>query len=184
MTTLHEQARAEAEKRYPNRYHGSLKWTGDRVQNAYVDGFLAGHEAATRRHDPRCISLTESEFNDSCDCLTWLAIEKNRADTAEGLAQTRARDESAALLKAHQAIKRAERAEAATRTRVVATVAELDELPVGSVVLDAHDNPWGHPRDGLASWVDLEANEDALLWWSATRIDLPARVLYEPEEES
>lgn len=47
-TPTDEQARAEAEKRYPNRYHGSLKWAGDRVQNAYVDGFLAGHEATTR----------------------------------------------------------------------------------------------------------------------------------------
>jgi hypothetical protein len=41
MSTLHEQARAEAEKRWPGpavagRRHG------------FVEGFLAGHEAATR----------------------------------------------------------------------------------------------------------------------------------------
>lgn len=112
MSTLHEQARAEAEKRY-----GTSTTRDDVLERraAFIAGFLAGHEAATR-------------------------------------------------------------------TRVVTTVTELDALRVGSVVLDAHDNPWGHPRDGLASWVDLEANEDALLWWSCTRIDLPARVLYEPDE--
>ena len=43
MTTLHEQARAEAEKRrYPER--GTLR-------PAFVDGFLAGHEAASRTRD-------------------------------------------------------------------------------------------------------------------------------------
>ncbi|MBN0040211.1 hypothetical protein JN535_08530 [Cellulosimicrobium cellulans] len=114
--SIHEQARAEAEKRFPDTWKRALQQNPpDRDRDIYVGGFLAGHEAATR-------------------------------------------------------------------TRVVTTVTELDALAVGSVVLDAHDNPWGHPRDGLASWVDLEANEDALLWWSATRIDLPARVLYDPEE--
>ena len=109
MTTLHEQARAEAEKQWP----GST-YSEDRAQ--WRAGFVDGAE--------------------------W----------------------------------------AATRTRAVTTPAELDALPVGSVVLDAHDNPWARPRDGLASWVDLFANSDTLLWWSCTRIDLPARVLYEPEE--
>lgn len=107
MTTLHEQARAEAEKRYDSHAYD--------LRASFVGGFLAGHEAATR-------------------------------------------------------------------TRVVSTVAELGTLPVGSVVLDAHDNPWARPRDGLASWVDLFANSDTLLWWSCTRIDLPARVLFEPKE--
>lgn len=50
MTTLHEQARAEAEKRYPN-VPRSESWSNLRAQNAYVDGFLAGHEAATRTRD-------------------------------------------------------------------------------------------------------------------------------------
>ncbi len=30
-------------------------------------------------HDPRCISLTDSEFNDACDCKTLLLIDANAA---------------------------------------------------------------------------------------------------------
>ena len=29
-------------------------------------------------HDPRCISLTDSEFNDICDCRTLAAIDRTK----------------------------------------------------------------------------------------------------------
>jgi hypothetical protein len=47
---LHEQARAEAEKRYPYRTHETevMRWVTRKTRVTYVDGFLAGHEAATR----------------------------------------------------------------------------------------------------------------------------------------
>ena len=63
---------------------------------------------------------------------------------------------------------------AATRTRVVTTVTELDALRVGSVVLDRHGYPW---LKGTGSWVCtsdggvIEPHEVA-----------PLTVLYEPEE--
>jgi hypothetical protein len=43
MTTLHEQARAEAEK----RYDAPTGW-GVADRDAFTKGFLAGHKAATR----------------------------------------------------------------------------------------------------------------------------------------
>ncbi len=54
MTTLHEQARAEAEKRWPDEWdsvsaevHGqSPIYSPER--EPFIEGFLAGHEAATR----------------------------------------------------------------------------------------------------------------------------------------
>lgn len=50
MSTLHEQARAEAEKRYPYGNH-PRRWMVDADRDAYEQGFLAGHEAATRTRE-------------------------------------------------------------------------------------------------------------------------------------
>lgn len=103
--SIHEQARAEAEKRYPSEWSPG----GDRAR--FVEGFIAGHEAATR-------------------------------------------------------------------TRVVATAADLDALPVGSVVLDAGSyvmhKVWGIPEP-VDHWSYLGTEHPAVP-------DLPARVLYDPEE--
>lgn len=110
MSTLHEQARAEAEKRYPVSV-GVRVLHGDR-QTTFIEGYVAGHEAATR-------------------------------------------------------------------TRVVTTVTELDALPVGSVVLDAGSyvmhKVWGIPEP-VDHWSYLGTEHPAVP-------DLPARVLYDPEEE-
>jgi uncharacterized protein YceK len=111
---LHEQARAEAEKRFPERFvkDGPLADYYDEnagYRGVYAAGFLAGHEAATR-------------------------------------------------------------------TRVVTTVAELDALPVGSVVLDRLLMPW-HKRPGTR-WYSTG-------WDGGVRspaIALPARVLHDPED--
>ncbi len=50
MSTPHEQARAEAEKRYPYRTHDTevMQWQKRQHRVTFTDGFLAGHEAATR----------------------------------------------------------------------------------------------------------------------------------------
>lgn len=67
--------------------------------------------------------------------------------------------------------------EAATRTRVVTTVIELDALPVGSVVLSEQGAVF--ERDE----VDMSWMETGVTWrLSSEDIALPARVLYEHEE--
>jgi hypothetical protein len=48
MTTLHEQARAEAEKRYPEP---------NPAHPGFIEGFLAGHETATADDDARITRL-------------------------------------------------------------------------------------------------------------------------------
>ena len=68
--------------------------------------------------------------------------------------------------------------EAATRTRVVTTVTELDALPVGSVVLSEYEAVW--ERESDLCWI-----ETGNTWRvQSTDIALPARVLYNPEEDS
>ena len=102
--SIHEQARAEAEKRYDSQAYD--------LRASFVGGFLAGHEAATR-------------------------------------------------------------------TRVVTTVAELDALAVGSVIRNSYGAvavrtsrlALGWRYAGSASWYDLEDRQ------------LPACVLYEPKED-
>src|SRR5690606_14951602 len=67
---------------------------------------------------------------------------------------------------------------AATRTRFVSTVDELDALPIGSVVLDRLLMPW-HKRPGTR-WY-------ATGWDGGVRspaVPLPARVLYEAPGEA
>ena len=106
MTTLHEQARAEAEKRWPE------------PRSLTRGGMVVGFEEGA----------------------TW----------------------------------------AATRTRVVTTVTELDALPVGSVVRNSYGAvavrssrlALGWRYTGSDNWHDLTARQ------------LPARVLYNPEEDS
>ena len=67
---------------------------------------------------------------------------------------------------------------AATRTRVVTTVAELDALPVGSVVLSEQGAVFEHDHDGF--WA-----EPGFTWRPMSKdMALPARVLYNPEEDS
>ncbi|GMA26177.1 hypothetical protein GCM10025864_39360 [Luteimicrobium album] len=39
------------------------------------DGEVRAATTVARSHDPRCISLTDSEFNTSCDCRVWIALE-------------------------------------------------------------------------------------------------------------
>jgi hypothetical protein len=65
--------------------------------------------------------------------------------------------------------------EAATRTRVVTTVAELDALPVGSVVLTEGGSAW--QKSGTAWYMSTGKLARRADW-----IQLPARVLFEPEE--
>ena len=126
MTTLHEQARAEAEKRYDSHAYD--------LRASFVGGFLAGHEAATKR-------------------------EQHRQDCIDAMD------------------------EAATRTRVVTTVTELDALPVGSVVLLGSGQVFA--RVGMDR-TDWQAVGDGDYWHPrmilAEHPDAPARVLYEPEE--
>ncbi|MDF2915972.1 MAG: hypothetical protein K0S70_189 [Microbacterium sp.] len=65
--------------------------------------------------------------------------------------------------------------EAATRTRVVTTVTELDALPVGVVVLTEVGRVW--QKIGTA-W-NVAGGKRAR---QAEYVRLPARVLYEPQE--
>src|SRR5690606_40881231 len=134
---LHEQARAEADKR---RY--SLYGT-DRP--AFEDGYIAGHEAATADDDARITRLVGV-----VTATTMLGPQD--AET----------------------VVRALVAHAATRTRVVTTVAELDALPIGSVVLDRHGEAWRKTRTG--DWTAT-----ALGSTTSSGVPLPARVLYELE---
>ena len=67
---------------------------------------------------------------------------------------------------------------AATRTRTITTVAELDALPIGSVVLSEYEAVW--ERESDVYWI-----ETGNTWRvQSTDIALPARVLYNPEEDS
>ncbi len=115
MTTLHEQARAEAEKRWPiPRTSMASGFVPEGKRDAFVEG------------------------------AQW----------------------------------------AATRARVVATVAELDALPERTCIIDA-DMEF-HQRHG--SLLDRTV-ESAWLGFlsptlrSASELRLPARVLYDPEED-
>lgn len=69
--------------------------------------------------------------------------------------------------------------EAATRTRVVSTVTDLDALPVGSVVLDADEQAWQKP-DALDTWAS--GQQTLALTSAQLAADGPFRVLYDPEE--
>ena len=71
--------------------------------------------------------------------------------------------------------------EAATRTRVVTTVTELDALPVGSVVLDVDEEAWQKP-DALDTWVS--GQQTLALTSAQLAADGPFRVLYVPEEDA
>jgi hypothetical protein len=110
MSTLHEQAHAEAEK----RYDAPTGW-GVADRDAFTKGYLAGHEAATR-------------------------------------------------------------------TRVVTTVAELDALPVGTVLLDRIGRAMQVLLDSEGDRLVRRAGSDDAYYIGIDRISLPARVLYEPEE--
>jgi hypothetical protein len=108
MSSIHEQARAEAEKRFPDTDPLALALA---MRDVFQQGYLAGHEAASR-------------------------------------------------------------------PRQVTTVAELDALPVGSVVLSEQGAIW--ERESDAYWI-----ETGNTWRVQSEdIALPARVLYVPEEES
>lgn len=67
---------------------------------------------------------------------------------------------------------------AATRTRVVTTVTELDALPIGSVVLSEQGAVFERDHDGF--WA-----EPGFTWHPMSKdMALPARVLYNPEEDA
>jgi hypothetical protein len=76
--------------------------------------------------------------------------------------------------------------EAATRTRVVTTVAELDALPLGSVVLDADGDVWQMRERGLIPGSEWACTERAIPMSTGAALAnapfAPFRVLYEPEE--
>jgi hypothetical protein len=118
---LHEQARAEAEKRYPFRTHDTevMRWQKRQHRVTFTDGYLAGHEAATR-------------------------------------------------------------------TRVVTTVDQLDALPIGSVVLSAHGIAWQRLVSGwhCTNRPDQDSSTSWDLWYSMRRIRVHRRfrVLHDPEE--
>lgn len=76
--------------------------------------------------------------------------------------------------------------EAATRTRVVTTVTELDALPVGSVVLcsDSQAREVMHSlRSGEMHGALRAFNGEHLIHEGRLLQVLPARVMYEPEED-
>jgi hypothetical protein len=91
---------------------------------------------------------------------------------------------SAVVEVVHELIERVQQAEAeraAARTRVITTVAELDALPIGSVVLDSDGDAW--KRYGRDAWGCTE--DLTITRWETALVAakcLPARVLYEPEE--
>lgn len=112
---VNEQARAEAEKRYP--VLAGVKVLHSDRQITFIDGFLAGHEAATR-------------------------------------------------------------------TREVTTVTELDALPYRTCIIDA-DMKF-HQRHGSLLGRTVESAWLGFLsptLRSASELRLPARVLYDPEED-
>src|SRR5690606_16427195 len=148
MTSIEEQARAEAEKR---RY--SLYGT-DRP--AFEDGYLAGHEAATADDDARITRLVGV-----VTATTMLGPQD--AET----------------------VVRALVAHAATRTRVVTTVAELDALADRTCIIDAdmefrqrHGTLLDFDRTVESAWLGFLSPTLR----AASEIRLPARVLYEPQE--
>lgn len=162
MTTLHEQARAEADA-YAQHLHDATPidtYTAFRqIGDAFAGGFLAGHEAATADDDARITRLVGV-----VTATTMLGPQD--AET----------------------VVRALVAHAATRTRVIATVDELDALPVGSVVLNANGvafvKTWYDDGGGLqmdrwhATGFEGRWVSEAVIGGGITS---PARVLYEPE---
>lgn len=59
----------------------------DRVIEPMSTLDAAIHESSGPEHDPRCISLTDSEFNDHCDCATLRLIDTHEPpdqDQADG----------------------------------------------------------------------------------------------------
>ena len=74
----------------------------------------------------------------------------------------------------------------AARTRVVTTVAELDALPLGSVVLDADGDVWQMRERGLIPGSEWACTERAIPMSTGAALAnapfAPFRVLYEPEE--
>ena len=148
MTSIHEQARAEADA-YAQHLHDATPidtYTAFRqIGDAFAGGFLAGHEAATADDDARITRLVGV-----VTATTMLGPQD--AET----------------------VVRALVAHAATRTRVVTTVAELDALPIGSVVLDRHGEAWRKTRTG--DWTAT-----ALGSTTSSGVPLPARVLHDLE---
>ena len=66
---------------------------------------------------------------------------------------------------------------------VVNTREELDALPVGAVVIEtlpaeANDVPWVFEMDELGTWMTTCSDKA----YYSSQINLPARVLYTPEE--
>ncbi|WP_353707623.1 hypothetical protein ABRQ22_17330 [Cellulosimicrobium sp. ES-005] len=72
---------------------------------------------------------------------------------------------------------------AATRTRVVTTVTELDALPVGTVLLDRIGRAMQVSLDSEGYRLVRRAGSDDAYYIGIDRISLPARVLDEPEED-
>jgi len=77
--------------------------------------------------------------------------------------------------------------EAATRTRVVTTAAELDALPLGSVVIDADGDVWQMRERGLIPGSEWACTERAIPMSTGAALAnapfAPFRVLFEPQEK-
>jgi hypothetical protein len=152
MTSIEEQARAEAEKRFPDTWLRAMQHNPpDRDRGIYAAGFLAGHEAATADDDARITRLVGV-----VTATTMLGPQD--AET----------------------VVRALVAHAATRTRVITTVDELAAMPhdYETIVRGNDGQVWQRSRN---AWDCLSEDGTAGLRPSSA-IALPARVLYEPKE--
>lgn len=157
--SIHEQAHAEAERQFPERFvkdgpRGNFYDENAAHRGVYTAGYLAGHKAATADEDARIIRLVGV-----VTATTMLGPQD--AET----------------------VVRALVAHAATRTRVVTTVTELDALPDRTCIIDADMEL--HQRHGTLLDRTVESAWLGFLsptLRSASEIRLPARVLYDPEE--
>ena len=74
---------------------------------------------------------------------------------------------------------------AATRTRVVTTVTELDALPIGSVVRLGSGQVFARVGMDRTDWQAVGDGDYWHPWMILTEHpDAPARVLYDPEEDA
>lgn len=158
---LHEQARAEAEKRADKHFPtpgDPWKFT---YEDGFKDGYLAGHEAATRTREWSSIDPPPGWFTFGTHVEHDGPLEFSEA-VGDDLMPLWERP--------------------ATHPRVVTTVTELDALPEHAVIVDAEGMPWHKPYDNDHGWW-----RGGPAWSHGTTsngiVDYgPFRVLYEPEE--
>lgn len=67
------------------------------------------------------------------------------------------------------------------KPRTITTVAELDALPAGSVILDPEGTPWVGDGDKVEPWASVcEDPFGGPIWKNSRDIALPATVIHEP----